>query len=950
MQRVILIFLVGVVVITLSADDTELFKVSVPPRILIDLDYSRSMWLNPPADSAWGPAKPGYYNPPWGWCPYQRWYPWLPYCAEAQSRYGILKQALFTVLDADSNGVIDGNDEKKLGIDIGLLRFGGLPYQQNQYGGQLGWCYVGEPTTRWKVVRPIGSSYSSIWDYVRKVIPLGGTQIVNSLGFGTDTVGHKACGKYLIEDVFPTDPARHCRRYCILLMTDGEETHACGGDGSSTDTTRRRASVHESWLLHRLCPDSLQKDSVLVFVVGFGKMSQSYKNVLNWMAYYGGTDDPNTPNNIVSWYDRPQDSCTGTKDPQNYGCSGYAFICENAGDLQEAFKVIFEQVSKMKYSFSSVAAPTVITERFGADSTAFVGSFIPDVKAFWEGHLYKVKLDTALEITDTLWDAGKILKLQNPDVRHIYTLKNGSWCPFDSANIAPADLDVANETEKMKIINRVRGMPGQWKLGDIFHSSPLVVGPPVPFFYDTGYREYLKLWENRDPLVYVGANDGTFHVFEAGKTPLAGGDEVLAFIPPEQLTRLKTMALQDSHTYYVDGPPIAYEIWDDKNGDGKKDSTEWKTLLVCGMRRGGRSYFTMEITDPSKLYHDPPLIPPPTIIADPLLGQTWSTPVIDRIRHWSSGHYAERWFVCFGGGYDTTSSDTGRSFYIVDIGGDNNGANSIGTIRFDPSNTPGLTHCFPSSPAVADIVDTTRPGGIFPDGYADAIFIGDHGGNMWLVDIASSDVSKWRMAKVFQNFNPELHCFFAPSLALQGVEQNVGDTVIVLKKIPWLFWGTGDRANPADTLTVNRFYALRYPDTLNVADETMLDDITGGGLPDTTKHGWFIRLEPGEKVVSTPIVVENMLYFTTFKPEEAATADPCQPSVGTSYLYGMDAWTGVGLFSGARRRAIAVPGIPPQPKVILGATEAKILLPGEAVVVPLEKLPRVRYESWESTK
>ncbi|RKX69144.1 hypothetical protein DRP53_09055 [candidate division WOR-3 bacterium] len=936
-MRKLIILLSLVFITTLLADDTELFKVSVPPRAMMVLDYSGSMCWHP-------------YSPWWGcwdgWpCVQYIWWYGLPAIPLDSCRYGILRTVCFDLLDANDDYKVNSLDEQELGVEIGLLRYSGV----DGPGGDLDPKYF-------RVVYGLGdASYSDVWSGIWKPEPWGGTPMNFALN-KRDKVGapywQESARWYFINKAFPNDQARECRNYAVVLITDGEDTYDCNGTGGSGSPSRRRASVHAAWRLHQLCPDSLQLDSVLVFVVGLGKMSTSYKNVLNWMARWGGTDNPLEPNvgdpNAYSW---PDDSCSGFYDPKDYDLSGYAFICEDAQALTKALKLIFEMIKKMNYHFSSVGVPNVISERIESDSCAFIGSFIPQYGSFWEGHLYKVKLDTEFQPVDTLWDAGDILSNTHPDNRRIYTIKNGTWQSFDTTNpnLTPADFGVLTQSEKNAIIKFVRGNtnPNKWYLGDIFHSSPLVVGPPPPFFYDVGYKAFVSRWRNRDTRVYVGANDGMLHVFDGGNTPPSGGDEIWAFIPPDLLPKLKTMALEDSHTYYVDDAPVAYGIWDDRNGDGAKDSTEWKTLLVGGERQGGRSYYFLEITDPNQ-------IPPNEVgytFSDTLLGETWSTPVLHRVAHWSSNHFAERWFACFGGGLDTSDTEIGRSFYIVDVSGDNNGSNSLGVIRFDPNNTPGLKYCFPSAPAVADIIDSTRPGGIFPDGYADMIYIGDYAGNMWLVDISSPHPSDWHMAKVFES-NPakKLRCFFAPSLALQVLEQNIGDTVLILKKIPWLFWGTGDRANILEGNTRNRFYALRNPDTASVVTELDLDNITGGGLPDTSKAGWYIILDKGEKVVSVPIVFDENVYFTTFIPEQQAGQgqDPCNPSSGTSYLYAMNAWTGKAVFPEGRRKIIPSVGVPGQPKVLFGdkikliAGEEVIELPGEAV--------RVRYESWESTR
>lgn len=63
------------------------------------------------------------------------------------------------------------------------------------------------------------------------------------------------------------------------------------------------------------------------------------------------------------------------------------------------------------------------------------------------------------------------------------------------------------------------------RLGDVFHSNPVVVGSPSPLFFDAGYQEFALVFKDRSAVVYVGANDGFVHAFHAGefKDPNAEG-------------------------------------------------------------------------------------------------------------------------------------------------------------------------------------------------------------------------------------------------------------------------------------------------------------------------------------------------------------------------------------------------------------------------------------------
>ena len=54
-------------------------------------------------------------------------------------------------------------------------------------------------------------------------------------------------------------------------------------------------------------------------------------------------------------------------------------------------------------------------------------------------------------------------------------------------------------------------------LGDIFHSTPLVVGQPtIIHFFEPGYIAFRDDYNDRDRIVYAGANDGMLHAFHGG--------------------------------------------------------------------------------------------------------------------------------------------------------------------------------------------------------------------------------------------------------------------------------------------------------------------------------------------------------------------------------------------------------------------------------------------------
>lgn len=224
-----------------------------------------------------------------------------------------------------------------------------------------------------------------------------------------------------------------------------------------------------------------------------------------------------------------------------------------------------------------------------------------------------------------------------------------------------------------------RTTPLFWKLGDIFHSAPVVVKPPViepicdtgydnqcvatihsPAFFDgaTPDKQQTKIqsdytacragervdayeaWRydirDRQRVLLVGANDGLLHAFDAGTVVTSAtpdpvtcnrafnsgtGEELWAFVPPDMLPRLKDTLL--SHQYLVDGNTMVRDVWVDVNGDREKQKEEFRTVAVLSERAGGTQYTGMDVTDvqnPRMLW----TFPPPCSEDAKYMGQSWS--------------------------------------------------------------------------------------------------------------------------------------------------------------------------------------------------------------------------------------------------------------------------------------------------------------------------------------
>jgi len=355
-----------------------------------------------------------------------------------------------------------------------------------------------------------------------------------------------------------------------------------------------------------------------------------------------------------------------------------------------------------------------------------------------------------------IWEAGKQLASTASSARKILTwvdrdndglVDADEMIPFTTANSATLSPYVragAAPFTADNIINFIRGeqisglrdrqitVSGSlkvWKLGDPLHSTPTVVGSPRERFDviygDASYTAFYQQYRSRRQVVYVGANDGMLHAFNAGfyqrgddpatttvtehgwftRTPSDNsggpllGQELWAFIPYQLLPHLKWLTQTDyTHVYYVDLKP---KITDARIFTPDADHPNgWGTILIGGFRMGGScqactsgkggppmtvtadfngdgdtvdpddvrtfysAYFVLDITNPEA---DPKLL---WVFTDPSLGLTTSAPTVLRVNPASEQKTADanaRWFMAVGSGvtgYDGSSAQTAQVFAV----------------------------------------------------------------------------------------------------------------------------------------------------------------------------------------------------------------------------------------------------------------------------------------------
>ncbi len=576
-----------------------------------------------------------------------------------------------------------------------------------------------------------------------------------------------------------------------------------------------------------------------------------------------------------------------------------SFETPYVGELE----IEFIYVDRREYSRASAAA-TIITSS-GLSKKLVIGSSF--VFPGWEGQLraYDVSavafsesstselrtittsdLDAAtgrtlIEGAAVLWDAGQLLNARDPGSRTIYTaIKPGGVATvnppvrldFTRANLGnPATAgslawclqDVNNDNAGL--VDFVRGAGRYWKLGDINHSTPVVVGPPSddPAYKGTGYAEFAAAYASRPKVAYVGANDGMLHCFDA-----ATGEELWGFIPYNLLPKLRNMYAVDAannsrfyfHDVYCDGTPAVADV--------ELPLLGWRTVLVTGQGPGSGSafagglnyYWALDVTDPSnpqplwEIYHRDG--------SDRItMGETWSTPAIGKVNY----NGTARWVAFMGSGYDNdpAANIAGRYFYVVrldsgaiirtrSVANVNSNNNTVMAGDRRPYKYTDIAAAFVASPTA---VDLDR------NGYIDYVYAADLDGRLYRLDVTGQASNTWNLTAIYTDY------LYYPIITQPAVWVDPLEGGPPRARI---YIGTGgdDRA-PADR---DYSFVALVDNGENEADvEWYLGVPERLDLSATYQRG---ELGSGSKVWADPVIADQIVYFSTLRGS-IESVNPC---------------------------------------------------------------------------
>lgn len=744
-------------------------------------------------------------------------------------------------------------------------------------------------------VRPLDATHkSAFYDWLHDSPDTGGTPLRVALqGAGQYFQNTTANGPYSTTPGVAGGDLLSCRQNFTILMSDGywNGTTSPGVGNVDGEMGHPFEDTHSNTLadvaayfwkndLAPTLPNNVPTSS---------RNSANWQHMVTYTVGLGvfGSIDPETAFNAIAtetpiaWPDpHPSDADEAKIDDMLHAAinsrGGFFSTADASAFAAELESVLLDIVARTTSSATALAS----TSLFLSDSSQlFQASFDSNG---WSGNLkaYKPALNSngGLDIVE-LWDAAS--KIPAHHSRSIFT-HNGT------GNGANKGIDfkwTAGITEAQKallgnenVLNYVRGenitgfraRPGNI-MGAIINSDPVYSHREHFGYHAMGsgapesalYNAYVANKASRPAMVYVGANAGMLHAFDAST-----GVEKFAYVPSALMNKLPALTDPEyDHLYYVDGKIHISDAYIDD---------EWKTILIGTTAAGGKSIFALDISDPHNFSKTDVLWE----FTHPELGYTFGEPVIGRLKNGT-------WAVIVGNGYNSNAQKsqlfvinlkTGLLERIIDTG---EGALAA------PN---GL-----SAPAILYATENNNS-------FVSTVYAGDLQGNLWKFDLNNTNKNSWNVAN-------------SGSPLFVAERQNTRQPITVrpeLKRHPaggmMVLFGTGSFFTEQDPFdkSVQTLYGIRdlgnvviknnlQPQTIifrgafNGIDVTALSKNT---VNYSSQSGWYLDLiynnqAQGERLVTYPETWFNRFRVATTIPN----ASPCEPgalswSMEIDYLTG----------------------------------------------------------------
>ena len=743
---------------------------------------------------------------------------------------------------------IVSNSELTDGANFGLMEWG-HPYRSISSYSMMnnpyqGWRYNYYGTRMLVRITPNGAG--QIYNVIDSVKAGGGTYLLN----GMNLARQEFAGRYS-----PIIKGADCQQNYLIVISDGDWAQASSVNSIAQQMAR-------------------QNPSIKTFVVGFatGGNKPNYSN----LASAGGTVTP--------------------------------LFAENEDQL---FAKLTEAIKQITASTLTFTAPAISTDARSNDYI-YQSTFTYSKNNQWKGFLKKYSLNANGSFGSMIWDAGTLLNNKSSSSRKIWTtgIADIGLNNFTTNNVALLKNKLfttsVTDSDATKLINFIRGSDSydedgdgntsesRHKLGDIYHSNINIVGKPngslqyanefQTGFYrsQNGYSNFMAQHSGRRETIYVGANDGMLHAFDA-----ITGNELWAFIPPSLHAKLSTMistkANSTNSIYGVDGSSSVKDVYIDG---------EWKTVLISSLGAGGHSFFALDITDPNNPEHLFTI--KNDIFSDKIkiwigenlednysytsfissqeydyrkLGETWSTPRIVKLKI----NNVDKWVAIAGGGYNgATNPNYGSAVFIIDL--ENNGK-LINKIDIQDKSSIDIVNSIPSDLTI-----------ITADSTENAKY---HGALVYAFDLEGK-ITKINLTDQ-GNLYDQTEIFDSESNTTNGRFLYKKASATIIDDKLWFYYGTGNTQKLQDKTsnTLNRLYGIKdkyFPNFTSVTTPPTIKQCkTAPNCPNSADTGWYVNLKNGQKLSDEPTIDNDRVYFPIYEPTDGVNVCKTGKAILSAY-------------------------------------------------------------------
>ena len=651
-------------------------------------------------------------------------------------------------------------------------------------------------------------------------------------------------------------PAGNCQQNFVLMITDGTwsgqppNVHETDDDndtnfdgdvyaGAPSDTLADIAMYYYEYDLHPALADQVatnSRDKAGASATAFAGGGNEYmhQHMTTYTIGFGAKGLITAPPVFVAgtagtfdWGDPMSDARSPAKidDLRHAAFNGRGehLDASSVNELTQALISAFEEFSQGSGTASAVSFNS---QEVQAGTLIFRAFYNTKTNA---GNLVAQAISASGLDPVPVWEAAKTLDAIAATDRQIITLDriNNTGIKFraEALNAEQRQLFIADpgasEAVKLgQITDRVNYLRGDaslerpfgdfrerpvkgGRLGDLVHSAPVFVGSPdrlrrtlSPYPQDDPYAAFKSAFGGRKKVVYVSANDGMLHGFDANN-----GQELIAYVPDNLMlgkySRKITELLdyQYSHRFFVDLTPALNDVYMDADRDGDR---EWTTLMIGGQGAGGKAYFGLNVTDPTKFseataadvalweftdaddsYPTTPVTVDEITTMEPLttatgeqrrdlqavpqpvkdLGYSFSVPTIVMSNLKNDGE--NEWVAIFGNGYNSTAGIAKLFVLLVDHGADGTWCHPdmihntilngdlpeacIGKQDFVKIDTGfGAEGGYPNGLGTPRAIDTDG------NGTVDYAYAGDTFGNFYRFDLRSDNFAEWTSTKIFK--------------------------------------------------------------------------------------------------------------------------------------------------------------------------------------------------------